>query len=103
MKDYRDCPYWKENRCSGFNCCLEEDCKHSGKYQPWLKSSVIYPGLAYQALRITIELCPGYSWDKIVNTAWHKYQQICHGVDREDNFYTWADQQRRERGCKQLR
>ena len=60
-------------------------------------SSVIYPGLAYQALRITIDLYPGYSWDKIVNNAWHKYQQICHGVDREDNFYTWADQQRRER------
>jgi len=60
-------------------------------------SSVIYPGLAYQALRITIDLYPSYSWDKIVNTAWHKYRQICHGVDREDNFYTWANQQRRER------
>ena len=60
-------------------------------------SSVIYPGLAYQALRITIDLYPGYSWGKIVNNAWHKYRQICHGVDREDNFYTWADQQRRER------
>ena len=40
MKDYRDCPYWEENRCSGFNCCLEEDCKHSGKYQPWLKNRI---------------------------------------------------------------
>gem|GEM_PF-6835941 len=39
MKDYRDCLYWKETGCSGFNCCLEEDCKHSEKYQPWLQKA----------------------------------------------------------------
>lgn len=43
MKDYRDCPYWKDNRCSGFNCCLEKDCKHAEKYQPWLKKVVPKP------------------------------------------------------------
>ena len=39
MKDYRDCPYWKETGCSGFNCCLEVDCKHAEKYHPWLKKA----------------------------------------------------------------
>jgi hypothetical protein len=40
LKDYRECPYWKDNRCLGFNCCLEKDCKHAEKYQPWLKNRI---------------------------------------------------------------
>ena len=55
MKDYRDCPYWKENRCLGFNCCLEEDCKHAEKYQPWLKSRIKLDTAAFQGRKIQEE------------------------------------------------
>jgi len=33
---YDECPYWKKDRCTGYNCCGCIDCPHAKKYQPWL-------------------------------------------------------------------
>jgi len=36
-KDYTQCPYWRNDKCMGFNCCDESGCPHAPEYQPWLK------------------------------------------------------------------
>jgi chromosome segregation ATPase len=33
---YDECPYWKKDRCTGYNCCGCIDCPHAKEYQPWL-------------------------------------------------------------------
>jgi hypothetical protein len=46
MQKYENCLYWREEKCTGFNCCMVKDCYHTEKFQPWQKdkqSNVDHP------------------------------------------------------------